>query len=357
MKIIFIGKKTSKPKSIGFTSFIFIIFILLSVNFYIIIYFFDYKKINSNESGSNFKLTSETFGSKQNFNVYVDQIGELHSRILDIDHQTDLLQDVIKKQILGKEKLPKLMKKDKLDSKGGPFNEQKISHNDIQKTLRMLMDGMAIREEIYNKMAITNYSELVKAVVAWSHREGLLTLVPDFITLAEGAMYNNDVQSLKLRPLEATATISTAAQTIALPTDFKSSRSTRLTINYGHLVYATPEALNSTDLIGRPCFFTIIGSNIKFDVIPDQAYSLELVYFKRDLALTAANPTNNVLTNHPSIYLNGALLELFVHALDFDQQQVYRARFYSSIKGANRADKKGRYGNAPAIKVDGGIRP
>jgi murein DD-endopeptidase MepM/ murein hydrolase activator NlpD len=152
MKIIFVGKKTSKPKSIGFTSFIFIIFILLSVNFYIITYFFDYKKINSNESGSNFKLTSETFGSKQNFNVYVDQIGELHSRILDIDHQTDLLQDVIKKQILGKEKLPKLMKKDKLDSKGGPFNEQKISHNDIQKTLRMLMDGMAIREEIYNKM-------------------------------------------------------------------------------------------------------------------------------------------------------------------------------------------------------------
>jgi murein DD-endopeptidase MepM/ murein hydrolase activator NlpD len=152
MKIIFIGKKTSKPRSISFTLFIFSIIILLLVNFYLTINFLDYKKINGDTSSNNFKLTDETFGSKQNFNVYVDQIGELHSRILDIDQQTNRLQDVIKKQILGKEKLPKLKKKDKLDSKGGPFNGQKVSRNEIQKTLGILMEGMGIREEIYNKM-------------------------------------------------------------------------------------------------------------------------------------------------------------------------------------------------------------
>jgi len=152
MKIIFIGKNTSKPKTISFTLFIFIIFILFGLALFLFSYFNDYKKLNSDESFENFKITSETFTSKQNFNIYVDQIGELYSRILYIDQQTDRLQDIIKKQIIGKEKLPKLKKKDKLDGKGGPFTGQKISNNDIQKILGRLMEGMSVREEIYNKM-------------------------------------------------------------------------------------------------------------------------------------------------------------------------------------------------------------
>jgi len=151
MKIIFIGKNTSKPKTISFTSFVFIISILFCLTIFLFNYFFDYKN-NKDESFKNLKLTSETFTSKQGFDIYVDQIGELHSRILDIDQQTDRLQAIIKKQILGKDKLPKLKKKDRLDGKGGPFTEQKISHNDIQNILGTLMQSMKTREEIYNKM-------------------------------------------------------------------------------------------------------------------------------------------------------------------------------------------------------------
>ena len=206
-------------------------------------------------------------------------------------------------------------------------------------------------------MAITNYDELVKAVVSWSHRGDLLELVPDFITLAEQAMYNNDIHSLNLRSMEFTSTTPTTGKVVALPNDFESSRSTRLTVNNGHLRYVTPESLNGTDAIGQPCFFTIVGNNIEFDITPDQEYSLQLQYFRREPALTASNQTNNVLTNHPSIYLNGAVLEAMIYAQDFDQQQIYRTRFYNAIKGANKSDKKGRYGNAPTIKVDGGMRP
>ena len=151
MKIIFIGKKTSKPISLSLASFISILFILF---IYLVIYFPNHEKTNN---VNNFKITNETlsndkFLGAQNFNIYVDQIGELHSRILEIDQQTERLQSIIKKQILGKEKLPKLKKKDKLDGKGGPFNGMKTSHVDIQKTLAILMESMGVREEIYNKM-------------------------------------------------------------------------------------------------------------------------------------------------------------------------------------------------------------
>ena len=152
MKIIFIGKKTSKPKSISLASFILILFILLLLNIYLFNYFFKNQELNSDSILSNFKLTEDVSHNRQSIDIYVEQIGELHSRILDIDQQTERLQDVMKKQIFGKKKLPKLDKKNKLDGKGGPFRNEIISDNDIQKTLETLMVHMKVREEIYNKM-------------------------------------------------------------------------------------------------------------------------------------------------------------------------------------------------------------
>jgi len=152
MKILFIGKKTSKPKSISFALATIIIFIFFSLTIYLINYFYVYKELVSTSKLSDFKLTNETYNYQDNLDVYVNQIGELHSRILDIDQQTERLQNVMKKQILGKEKLPKLNKKNKLDGKGGPFFEKRIGSDEIQKALEILMGNIKVREEMYNKM-------------------------------------------------------------------------------------------------------------------------------------------------------------------------------------------------------------
>jgi len=152
MKILFIGKKTSKPKSLSLTLAMIIVFIFFSLFAYLINYFFVYKEIESISNLSDFESTSDAYNYQGNLDVYVNQIGELHSRILDIDQQTDRLQNVIKNQILGKEKLPKLNKKNKLDAQGGPFIKQKISYNNVQKALEMLTRNIKAREEIYNKM-------------------------------------------------------------------------------------------------------------------------------------------------------------------------------------------------------------
>ena len=152
MKILFIGKKTSKPKSLSLALATIIVFIFFSLIVYLINYFFVYKELDGISKLSDFESTSDAYNYQDNLDVYVNQIGELHSRILDIDQQTERLQNVIKNQILGKEKLPKLNKKNKLDGQGGPFIEQKISYNDVQKALEILMRNIKAREEIYNKM-------------------------------------------------------------------------------------------------------------------------------------------------------------------------------------------------------------
>ena len=152
MKIIFIGKNTSKPKSISLTFLILILLLLLSLNIYLFNYLIEKKGSKNSIELDDFELTSDSINSRQNLETYVDQIGELHSRILGIDQQTERLQDVMKKQILGKEKLPKLKKENKLGGQGGPFLGERITQKDIQKTIGKLMTNIQVREDIYNKM-------------------------------------------------------------------------------------------------------------------------------------------------------------------------------------------------------------
>jgi murein DD-endopeptidase MepM/ murein hydrolase activator NlpD len=152
MKIIFIGKKTAKPRSISLTSLILFLIILFCLNTYLIDYFYKNKGLNSDPNPNAFKVTEDGASYRQNLDVYVDQIGELYSRILDIDQQTDRLQAVMKRQIVGKEKLPKINKKNKLDGKGGPFLGEKVGYDSIQKTLQFLIENIEVREQVYNKM-------------------------------------------------------------------------------------------------------------------------------------------------------------------------------------------------------------
>ena len=206
-------------------------------------------------------------------------------------------------------------------------------------------------------MALTNYDELVKEIIDWSHRGDLGTKIPDFITLAENAMYSNDKEVLTVRSMETISTALTAGQYLALPDNFESARSVRLVTsdNGGYLKFQAPEQMRKEVSGGRPNFFTVVGNEIQFDRTPDSEYTIEIQYFKKADALTELNQTNEILTSHPSVYLFGALTAVFAYASDVEQQNKYNQMFISAIKGANKADKKGRYGPAPSMSIQGMI--
>lgn len=205
-------------------------------------------------------------------------------------------------------------------------------------------------------MAFDNFDNLVKSIISWSHRNELGEQIPDFIELAENMMYSNDIENLKVRSMEFISTSTTTGKYLALPDYYESGRGIRLTIaGNPEMVYRTPEALKRQSGSGIPQFYSILGEQIEFDRTPDSEYSIELQYYRKALPLTDANQTNEILTSHPSIYLNGALSELFAYAQDYQQQQLYYGRFINAIKGANKADKRGRFGVAPQISVDIGM--
>lgn len=206
-------------------------------------------------------------------------------------------------------------------------------------------------------MALSNYDELVKEIIDWSHRNDLGTKIADFIILAEHAMYSNDAEPLKVRSMTTISTALTDGQYIALPDDFESARSVRLVTsdNGGELKFQSPEQMQKQVSTGRPKFFTIVGNEIQFDRVPDSEYTVEIQYYRKATSISVTNQTNEILTSHPAIYLYGALAQIFSYSQDDQQASKYGQLFIGAIKGANKADKKGRYGPAPSLSIDGGM--
>lgn len=204
-------------------------------------------------------------------------------------------------------------------------------------------------------MALDTYDNLVKSVVSYSHRGDLGTKIDDFILLAETEMMSNPEEPLKLNLAEKIATADTVTTTryLALPEGFESSRKFSITFDdsIGGLEYRTPDQLVIRDNAGMPCFFTIRGNEIEFDILPDAAYTVTMTYFEEFAALTSANQTNIVLTKYPNIYLFGVLRQVFLFTQDTEQQQNHTSNFLVAIESANMKEHSARYGPQPQQTV------
>ena len=205
-------------------------------------------------------------------------------------------------------------------------------------------------------MALDTYSDLKTTVQDWSHRNDVASRMDDFILIAEQEMFNNRIEPLIVREqeLRASADTTTTSRFIALPDGFNRMR--RLLIDDKttdadqlEIRFYTPEVLPISSRTGRPFAFTVT-SQLEFDRVPDAVYNIEMQYFGTPTPLSAANPTNDILTNYPTIYLAGSLWALYRWAKDTESAAGAYADFIGAIRGANLADKLGRYGPAPIMR-------
>jgi hypothetical protein len=203
-------------------------------------------------------------------------------------------------------------------------------------------------------MAISNYTELKEQVITWSHRDDIDQLVDNFIDLVEVEMFNNPNEVLRVRGQETRSTATTSGKYLALPDDYQSIRNLRFDVTgeVYELDYQTPDLLNRYPSTGRPQSFTVT-SQIEFNRVPDQNYTIEMQYYALPTGISSASPTNEILTKFPTIYLFGCLWAVFNYATDQAESQKYYTQFINAIKGANKKDKQGRYGPAPSVTIAG----
>jgi hypothetical protein len=157
-------------------------------------------------------------------------------------------------------------------------------------------------------MALTSYAELQTAVANWLDRTDLTARVPEFITLAE-ARFNRVIRAPDM--LTRNDAFAVDGQYEDLPSGFiEASRFVLLTSPVTPLDFVTPEEMadkrSGRAGAGKPRYYTVAGGSFEFFPTPDSSYTASLLYYAR--ITTVASSFNWLATNHPDIYLWGALV-------------------------------------------------
>ncbi|BAQ89346.1 conserved protein of unknown function [uncultured Mediterranean phage uvMED] len=206
-------------------------------------------------------------------------------------------------------------------------------------------------------MALNNYANLKTAIANFLARDDLTSEIDDFIDLTE-ADFN---RRLRIRAMETVNTSFTIdAETEALPTGFLQVRSFILTSTTPDrtLELLSPfhqASLSANDTTGTPRTYSIEGTNFRFQPIPGTAVTARLTFYKAFDAIDSSTTTNHILTNHPDVYLYGALYFASTFLRGMDQQSVaqFKAQYEGAIKQVEDADDLDKYNGTPLIQRSG----
>jgi len=177
-------------------------------------------------------------------------------------------------------------------------------------------------------MALNNYANLKTAIANFLARDDLTSEIDDFIDLTE-ADFNRRLRIRSMETVDTTFTID--AETEALPTGFLQVRSFVLTSTTPDrtLELLSPfhqASLSANDTTGTPRTYSIEGTNFRFQPIPGTAVTARLTFYKAFDAISATNTANHILTNHPDVYLYGALYFASTFLRGMDQNLLHNLK-------------------------------
>jgi len=206
-------------------------------------------------------------------------------------------------------------------------------------------------------MAISTFTELKTAVDNWLARTDLAGRAPEFIALAEARM-NREIET-RSQETRITSTLTAGDEYVSLPSDVRRIRHVRLnTSPITNLSFMTPLAIDrahSATGQAKPLNYSVIGTEIYFRPIPDDAYTAEIAYVASIEPLSGSVATNNILLRHPDIYLHGALAEAFGFLMDPQRRAQHDALFLQGLKDIQDDEDRARFaGGALSLTTDYG---
>jgi hypothetical protein len=190
-------------------------------------------------------------------------------------------------------------------------------------------------------MALSNFTELKSSIASWIHRNDLTAVIPDFIKLAESRMS----LELDVDQLQKTATITTVSgtDTAPLPSDFRSLIDA--TITMGSILYVLdkmPAQLLRTRwgsyTSNIPQSYAILNNKLKLGPIPNGNYDIVLEYNCTIPSLSDSNPTNDLLTAYPDMYLHCCLIYAATYIRDAEMVGGMESLYNADKERANIAN-------------------
>ena len=196
---------------------------------------------------------------------------------------------------------------------------------------------------------MTDYSSLKSTIASYLGRSDLTSQIPDFIQLAEERLRRD----LRTRQMLVVARADTTGgdSTVGLPTDFLEMRDIHLrTTPASPVTYLSPNsfyAIARTTDSGKPLNYTILATEIQFAPIPDDAYSIQMLYYGKPQLLSDTNITNVFLVNYPDALLYAALGEAEPYLMNDARLQTWAALYDRSITAISTADQNSEFGGQP----------
>jgi hypothetical protein len=162
-------------------------------------------------------------------------------------------------------------------------------------------------------MAITTYTELQTAISNWMDRsdiggadEGSNTTAKEIISLAEAGL-NRELEAVEA---DATLTGTIGSRSIDISSYSVIEGIALFILREGDEYRLTQKAEGSfpqTTDEDEPSIWALDGDNIDFNCELDEAYTFRFRYRGR-FALSDSASTNDLLTNHPDVYLGACLV-------------------------------------------------
>ena len=199
-------------------------------------------------------------------------------------------------------------------------------------------------------MALNTYSALKASIANWLNRTDLTDEIVDFISLTE-ADFNS---KLRIRKMISETTITIDAETEDLPTGFLQIRdffivsgSTKLPLRY--MTPSQMDSIKGASTTGTPEVYTILGDKLRFAPKPDSTYTATLNFYKKFDALSDSNTSNFILSDHPSIYLYGALYHAtnFLGGIDKMLVQKWQQMYATAMERLERNDREDQFSGSP----------
>jgi hypothetical protein len=197
----------------------------------------------------------------------------------------------------------------------------------------------------------STYGALLLEISDYTTRGDVEQVIPLWVQFAE-ADFNRRLVHRKM-VARKTATLSEAR--VPLPSDWLSAINLEIDGRIpSRLKYLSPSDLDNArddyETSGIPLYYTLIGDEIEVAPHPSTSSTLEMLYRAKVPALSTGSPTNWLLTEHPDLYLFGAL----AHALPWMEGDPRAQSWVDKAEGIlaniNTQDERARFSGGPLVR-------
>jgi hypothetical protein len=204
--------------------------------------------------------------------------------------------------------------------------------------------------------APTTWTELKAELLADCMREDdevLIARLPFFIGRAEAHLQ----RELLSPEREARDTLVSASGVAALPEDFGGVKAVWSEAPVTRVLDAvTPSALRqrySVAAVGIPLHFSIEGEIMLLGPTPPDGHAIELTYIEGVPTLGPKRACNWLLADHPDVYVQASLAELYEFIEHFEKADRCRAKRDQTTDSINRAARRRKTNSGPLVACPG----